>query len=62
MCRISKKKMLKDGFIFNYNNIYVAYDSTSNKIVDVICAIDKSVNLEYDYESLEKINDSYKKQ
>lgn len=55
-----KEEMLKPGFIFNYNNLYVAYDVTMNKIVGVICAIDKSVNLEYDYESLEKINKYYK--
>lgn len=55
-----KEEMLKDGFIFNYNNFYVAYDSTSNKIVGVICAIDKSVNLEYDYGELEKVNDCYR--
>ncbi|MBE6155298.1 MAG: GNAT family N-acetyltransferase [Firmicutes bacterium] len=55
-----KEEMLKDGFIFNYNNLYVAYDSTSNKIVGVICAIDKSVNLKYDYETLEKVDERYK--
>lgn len=56
-----KEEILKEGFIFNYNNLYVAYDSTTNKIVGVICAIDKSVNLEYDYETLEKVNECYKK-
>jgi len=56
-----KEEILKDGFIFNYNNLYVAYDSTLNKIVGVICAIDKSVNLKYDYETLGKINDCYRK-
>ena len=56
-----KEEMLKDGFIFNYNNLYVAYDSTINKIVGVICAIDKSVNLEYDYEKLGKVNEFYEK-
>lgn len=55
-----KEEMLKDGFIFNYNNLYVAYDSTLNKIVGVICAIDKSVNLEYDYEKLGNDNERYK--
>ena len=37
-----KNEILKDGFIFNYNNLYVAFDKTINKIVGVICAIDKS--------------------
>ena len=56
-----KEEIIKDGFIFNYNNLYVAYDSTMNKIVGVICAIDKSVNLKYDYESLKKVNSFYER-
>lgn len=56
-----KEEMLKDGFLFNYNNLYVAYDSTIDKIVGVICAIDKSVNLEYDYHKLGQVDDKYKK-
>lgn len=56
-----KEHLLKEGFMFNYNNLYIAYDSTIDKIVGVICAIDKSVNLKYDYDSLEKINNFYKK-
>lgn len=55
-----KDEMLKDGFIFNYNNLYVAYDTTAEKIIGVICGVDKSVNLEYDYKSLEKVDDNYK--
>ena len=35
-----EEKILEDNFMYNYNNLYVAYDSTSNKIVGVICAID----------------------
>lgn len=52
--------MKKEGFIFNYNNLYIAYDKTLNKIVGILCAIDKSVNLEYRYEELQKVNDNYK--
>ena len=51
--------MLKDGFIFNYNNLYIAYDHSINKVVGVICAIDKTVNLNYDYENLQTVNDRY---
>lgn len=54
------KEMKKEGFIFNYNNLYIAYDKTLNKIVGILCAIDKSVNLEYRYEELQKVNDNYK--
>lgn len=56
-----KEKILEEGFLFNYNNLYIAYDSTINKIVGVICAIDKSVNLNYDYDKLKNINDNYNK-
>jgi len=55
-----KNEIVKDGFIFNYNNLYVAYDTMSNNIVGVICAIDKSVDLKYDYEILENVNNNYK--
>ena len=37
------------GFVFNYDNIYVAYDKKSEKIVSMIVAIDPSVNLDFDY-------------
>ena len=56
-----EKEIMKDGFIFNYNNLYVAHDQTVNKIVGVICAIDKSTNLEYDYELLGKTNKYYQR-
>lgn len=56
-----KEEMLKDGFLFNYNNLFIAYDKTIGKIVGVICAIDKTVNLEYDYEKLSEVNEYYKK-
>ena len=54
------EEMKKEGFIFNYNNLYIAYDKTLYKIVGILCAIDKSVNLEYRYEELQKVNDNYK--
>lgn len=56
-----KKTILEEGFLFNYNNLYIAHDLTTNEIVGVICAIDKSVNLKYDYQSLSNVNNRYKK-
>ena len=56
-----EKSILEEGFLFHYNNLYIAHDVTTNEIVGVICAIDKSVNLEYDYESLKSINEKYEK-
>lgn len=54
-----KDKIKEEGFIFNYNNIYIAYDKTTKHIVGILCAVDKSVNLEYDYSGVEKINHNY---
>lgn len=55
-----KDKILTEGFIFNYENMYIAYDKTNNKIVGLVVAIDPSVNLEYDYKPLIKINKKHK--
>lgn len=58
------KKMLskllnKPGFIFNYNNIYVAYDKTTSHIIGILCALDYTINLDYDYDNLKSINQNY---
>ena len=53
-------EILKEGFISNYNNLYLAIDITINKVVGVICALDKSVNLNYDYDLLKSVNSNYK--
>ena len=42
-------KIKMSGFVFNYDNIYVAYDKKSEKIVGIIVAIDPSVDLDFDY-------------
>lgn len=54
-----KDKIDKPGFIFHYDNIYIAYHKKNNKIVGVLNAIDPSVNLEFDYEPYTKINKNY---
>ena len=54
------KLLIEDKFIFNINNIYIVKDNSANKIIAVVCVIDKSVDLDYDYSKLEKINDRYK--
>lgn len=56
-----KDAILQEGFLFHYDNLYVAHDITTNEIIGVICAIDKSVNLNYNYEPLREINAQYKK-
>lgn len=63
---IDKAKLeLKDlidepGFIFNYNNLYIAFDKTTSHIIGILCALDKSIDLEFDYTELESINENYK--
>ena len=47
------------GFIFYYENFYVAYDRELNKILGVVSAIDPTTNLEYDYSNLESVNHQY---
>ena len=51
----------KPGFIFNYNNIYIAHDKKNNIILGAIVALDKSVNLDFDYTDAKAINSRYAK-
>ena len=58
--RVLVPLLKKEGFIFYYENFYVAYDKVLNKIVGVVSAIDPTSNLDYDYSELECVNDNYK--
>lgn len=54
-------KLLKcEGSLYNVNNFYVAVDKSNNHIVGVLCAIDKSTKLMYDYNDDKQINNNYK--
>ena len=53
-------KIQEPGYIYNYENCYVAYANDINKIVGVVCAIDPTTNLDYNYEDDESINERYK--
>ena len=53
------KLLLEDKFFFNINNIYVMVDNQNDRIVGIVCVVDKNVDLSYDYSKLEKINDRY---
>ena len=57
--KVLSKEIQKEGFIFHYENIYVAYDKDNKKIVGICCAIDPTTNLDYDYKVLENMNDNY---
>lgn len=52
-------RMKEPGFIYNYENFYVAYDIEQKIIVGAICAIDPTTNLEYDYTDSELVNERY---
>lgn len=58
--KVLTPKLKEEGFIFHYENFYVAYDKELKKIVGVVSAIDPTTNLEYDYSELEKVNEKYK--
>lgn len=51
--------LLEDKFFFNINNIYIMKDAVNGKIIGLICVVDNSVDLNYDYTELEKVNDRY---
>ena len=53
------KLIVEEKFFFNVNHLYVAVDQEKNKIMGLICVVDKSVDLDYDYQKLEKLNDRY---
>ena len=52
-------RMDKEGFFFNYENLYIAYDKETNDILGAICAVDSTVNLDYDYTEDMKIDSNY---
>ena len=54
-----KNHIPKDGFIFNYNNLYIAYDKTTKHIIGLICALDNSINFDYDYSEIKRVNQNY---
>ena len=56
-----KEKLKEENFFFNYNNLYVAYNETTNKIIGIINSLDNSNNLDYDYSELERVNENFNK-
>ena len=59
-CKKELSVLIKqDRFFFNVNNLYIMLDKLKNKIIGVVCVVDKNVDLSYDYSKLEKINARY---
>lgn len=50
----------KENNLFNINNFYVAINKDNDNIVGILCAIDKSISFDHDYDEFKKINDRYK--
>lgn len=57
---VLSEKIQEPGFLYNYENCYVAYDIKTQKIVGMVCAIDPTTNLDYDYSELSAVNHNYK--
>ena len=51
--------LLEDKFFFNINNLYITIDKGTNEIIGVMCILDKSVDLDYDYSTLKAKNERY---
>lgn len=51
--------LLEEKFFFNVNNLFLAIDEENGRIAGVICAVDKNVDLSYDYSELKKVNERY---
>lgn len=48
------------GFLFYYENFYIAYAKDLKRIVGIVGAIDPTTNLEYDYTNLKAVNERYR--
>ena len=54
--RILPKYIVQPGFIHYYENMYVAYNKTNGHIVGLVCAIDYTMDLDFDYSELESLS------
>ena len=54
--KVLPKYIAQPKFIYNYENMYIAYDKTNGHIVGLVCAIDHTMDLSYDYSELENLN------
>ena len=53
------KLLVEENFFFNVKNLYIAIDVENDKIVGVVCVLDKSYDFEYDYNKLRKYSERY---
>ncbi len=58
---VIEKLILTPGSMFYHDNLYVAFDVTTNKIIGVLCGLDYTIDFSYDYSDLKKVNNNYKK-
>ncbi len=57
--KVLTPRLAEPGFIYNYENCYVAYSKQHDKILGLVCAIDPTTNLDYDYSELINVNENY---
>lgn len=57
--KVLPKYIAEAGFIYNYENMYIAYDKTTGHIIGLICAIDHTTDLNFDYSELANIDPNY---
>lgn len=53
---ILPKYIAQPKFIFHYEHSYIAYDNTTGHIVGMLCAIDHTMDLDFDYSEIEQIS------
>lgn len=51
--------LIEDRFFFNINHLYIALNKNNGDIVGLICILDKSIDLNYDYSKLKAHNERY---
>lgn len=57
--KVLAEYITKPGFIYNYENMYIAFDKTTGHIVGLLCAIDYTTDLDFDYSELASVNSNY---
>ena len=54
--KVLPKYIMQPGFIYNYENMYIAHDKTNGHIVGIVCAIDYTMDLNFEYSELASLN------
>ncbi len=58
--RVLPPLMKEEGFFFNYKSMYIAVDKNTKEILGFVCLVTNDTNLDYDYEPLRNVSETYK--